>query len=807
MKQNLQEVFVSVILLAEDTGTQHTQAAIENVLTQTHENIEIIVSTLFDADELKKKHEDNWRVKFLDSDPQSDFFNECKKIASGDVIFYKTVTNVLWFPRHIEAHLEELRKNKRAKWALSHIEYRDVDNPDHPLNTIGFRIENPPETEKVILDELVHYPDVECDFSKCIISEGDEQIFYAGLILKQWYDKNYSGLIPKEITVVQWVKFGEEDGITEEQAAKQLGIPATTEIKEENKFVDGNIEIIRSIPTIMGNSHLNEYNDQMREVVKNTEDITSIGLKRTIGMGDVILCEPIIKKLKQKYPKAKLTFYTAKSDIVKFFKHQPDQIFPIEPNSLLQDFLSTTQNQIKFDLDLAYESRLKVPFIDAFAQSCGITFDDYKDKHVQFIDVKSSLKFDKPYVVVVGDGSGWIGKTWGKEKYTDIIKYVQGKGYDVVEPGFSDFSELTDKQFHGCNLDMLVELLANCEFYIGTDNGPMHIAKSLNIPSIIIAGAALPYYSNPNREDIYYVQDNGLDCLGCKHSQFFSMQGEQISFVPTCVQEEQGVCLKSIQASDVQTVIDKFLAKPKSLFKPRTNTKFYFNIPGYSYYYDESIDLIQRGNIDYHPDQHKDISEEYAPRWEQLYNEYSVPFVEEVMNHIIDPTKENFLDVGCNIGLVVKAALEKGFNAYGIDINGPSVSKAHELFPELKFKVVNPDYMKKDLDTSPDRPKYPEIWDIIVMNQTLEHISDPIMFLNAWKNKLRDEDGLMFIGIPSMDEEGAREKMHQFQTIGTGEHIWLPTNKSFDFLMKKVGMKYEHLQDTKKGIFVKAWKK
>ena len=100
-------------------------------------------------------------------------------------------------------------------------------------------------------------------------------------------------------------------------------------------------------------------------------------------------------------------------------------------------------------------------------------------------------------------------------------------------------------------------------------------------------------------------------------------------------------------------------------------------------------------------------------------------------------------------------------------------------------EIIEGDFMDRSTQPNVDNDWKELEYDIIACNQTLEHISDPVRFLKRCKEYMSDT-GLMFIGIPSMDEEGARDKMHRFQTLGTGEHTWLPTNKSFEYLMKKV---------------------
>ena len=86
---------------------------------------------------------------------------------------------------------------------------------------------------------------------------------------------------------------------------------------------DEGIEIKRVLPTVVGNRHFKEYTDSILTVIDQTEDVNSIGLKRSIGMGDVVVTEPIVRKIKEKWPNAKLTYYTAKPDVIKYLKHSP----------------------------------------------------------------------------------------------------------------------------------------------------------------------------------------------------------------------------------------------------------------------------------------------------------------------------------------------------------------------------------------------------------------------------------------------------------------------------------------------------
>lgn len=787
--KNIKDCFVSVVLLAEDIAEEDVINSISNILDQSHDELEVIVTAKGDIEKTKERFSNDWRVKFssLEVTDGVNYISKIVEECSGEFIFYKTVKNVLWYPNNIRAHLSAYKKNPKAKWSLSHIEYRDVSNPDHPLNTIGFRINNPPEIEKVVLDEICHSKEISPTWKYCIIEEEGNAAFVPGLVLKEFHEYELAGTMTEEITVVTWVSFeGGKSGTTFEDVAKTLGVPKQTEVKEENKLVDGDIVVQRVVPTVMGNSYLDEvYNNSIREVVKNTEDVTSVAIKRTVGMGDVILTEPIVRLIRNKYKDARITFYTSKKDVVDYFESRPDDVIEIEEKNITEDVLSESDAQIKFDLDLSYESRPGKTFVDSYLEVLGFNVTKEEDMIPRLILSEDPL-IDEPYVVVVPDGSGWVGKTWSQEKWTEVIKWLISKGYTVIEPGFEWHSGLTDQKWHRCDLKTLVNLLQYTNLYVGGDNGPMHIARGFNTPCAIIAGAALPYFSNPNRDGVFYIQNNSLECLGCKHRQFFNVvNGQQLTFMPGCENESQGLCMTSITPEAVIACIEKVFSNPKSLIDDVEIMRFAFNIPGWAYYRDSFNTYIQRERLDEHPDQDKNISEEYSSRWKQVYDDHALPLAKLIKER----KSGSLLDIGCNMGIFVKAALDEGFDAYGNDINQPSLDKAYEVFPDLTERIGS------DVKNSENG------YDVITANQVLEHMSDPIDALRNWSSMLKDKESILVIGMPCIDEPDYNMKRHKWGSLGTGEHTWIPSQKAFEYTCNAAGLNVvEYLEPKEKGI-------
>ena len=778
-------VLVSVILVTEDAEDDDVFNTFKNITEQTHKNIDIVISTFReDITELKEKcaglHLD---VRWAQQTVGGNFIGEILEITDGELIFYKTVNNCLWFPRHIQAHIESFNRDKGTKWSLSHVENRNVDQHDSPYNTLSYRIDNPPHPDKITLDEICHYKDITIDWAGCLVQENEVPLFYPGYAVKQWIEAQYRGTIPSEITVIQWIKpgGGGPDEKELEEFYKQVGVPQTTEIKEEPIETEDGIEIKRVLPTVVGNRHFKEYTDTILQVIDQTEDISSIALKRSIGMGDVVLTEPIVRKLREKYPEAKITFYTAKPDVIKYFATQPDEIVEIDENDVVKDTLYEVDSEIKFDLDLSYESREETSFIDAYAQVVNVEFDNPLDKHVSLVCNEKPLVDDK-YVVVVGDGSGWPGKTWEMENYAEVIKYIKSMGYKVYETGVTHTEE-SEPEYHECEFDQLVNLIANCEFYVGTDNGPMHVARGFNKPCFIVAGAALPYYSNPNRENIFYIQDITHPGNGIKHKQFFNLTDQGLTFMPY-YPDEPSCGLNNIKSKHVIEAIDKFFDKPLSIVD-NDPCDFYLNIsgnlvmrdvlPGFAYYKSVDTGVIQRENPYYHPDQRLDISQVYANDKHNIWVNNFTPIIKDWREQKGSEVK--ILDVGCNLGILVEGASNEGYDIRGIDINKHSINAGKEAWPKVAHLLAIEDF------TQPQTEE--KVYDVVVLSDILSHVGDPLALMRNARQVLKD-DGILYVNVVNIGCKKSLEEKQKFDGWGVGENVTLYSRESFNNFMERM---------------------
>ena len=780
---------VSVVLITEQSDDDDIYAVIKNVVEeQTHQNVDLIVSSFRNQDDcgelMDKSSKLHLDIRWVFQEPNNNFIRDLTDLAEGEIVFYKTTNNNLWYPRHLEVHIDTYNKDHGYGFCLSRIEERNLDNADSPFSTLSWRIDNVPEIEQIVLDEISHVGHVDTDWSVCLKSDAGAPLFYPGLVLKQWItDNRMRGGIPDEITDIQWKSAAGTEAAREENKEeyyKQVGVPALTEIEEEVVETDEGIEILRKVPTIVGNYYHKEYSESLRKTI-DTMEVESIAIKRTMGMGDLILVEPIIKKLNEKYPDKPITLYTAKPDIVKYFKHQPNKIELVEEETLVKDILFDKPETFKIDLDLSYESREMYQFIDAYGEVSGVQFNDQYDKCPQLEVGHGPALEEGKYVVVCADGSGWPGKTWPIEKYTEVIQYIKNEmGYKVFETGFDTTVE-TDSKYHKCTLDQMINLIANCEFYLGTDNGPMHVARAFEKPCIAINGAASTYLSNPNREKIFYVEDKTNPGCGIKHRQFFNLTESGLTFVPY-YEEDPSSGLNDIDAHHVIEAIEK-------LFSTMDGKPFGMNlggslvkrdvVPGFAYYLDDTGSLY-REDPSYHPDQRLNISQVYDSEKEQLWEHNFLPLVRAMTNDNIQKDSK-ILDVGCNMGILVAGLINDDYtDVTGYDINRASILHGKQTYDNAKEHL----HIKDFTSIIDEEDKY----DAVILSDIVSYVGDAKRLLENTL-KVMKTGGLCYINSLVIDSMEFVSNPRGWPAVGNGEHTALFTSAGLRAVMEGAGFK------------------
>lgn len=551
-----QKKLVSVIVFAESIPADLVEKQIKNVISQFYENKEIIVihdKNRNDLDDLIMKYSFQ-NCKFVSTENIIDGVSKIYELVNGDIIFYKTCNPIDWMPRHIDIHVD-MYETSKCDCIQSIIEYKDLANPNNLMNTINWRLEKP-TPEDFELDEISNLKSLKIDWESSFV----ENMFNKKKFLLQLSN----GQLTKEISCIKWFNTQLEQ---KNQIAMQLGLPNTQNQLQEKHF-----------PTILGNILQYKRNKLIWEDISklDSNEILSIVIKRTAGMGDVIMTEPIKRYLKNKYPNSKITLVTSESrgigNAAKILGY--DDVIFIPETNLIHDALMTTINseelaedtesgiltivdavkydynnyQIKIDLDMSYESRHK-PYLMSYFEMINVDYNTLSEEEKYYnFDIKNNNVEKIKDFYLHREGSGWVGKTLPDEKW-DSIKNDLQKQYSITEGKFYE------------NFSELIYELQSHKYYMGTDSGIMHIALGLGLRCFIVCGAALPeftasQYLESGQIISIHASQEALPCLGCKINTFIELlENGQITFVPMCRNQNGNVCMTGIVAGDVSKII------------------------------------------------------------------------------------------------------------------------------------------------------------------------------------------------------------------------------------------------------------
>ena len=146
-----------------------------------------------------------------------------------------------------------------------------------------------------------------------------------------------------------------------------------------------------------------------------------------------------------------------------------------------------------------------------------------------------------------------------------------------------------------------------------------------------------------------------------------------------------------------------------------------------------------------------------------------------------------WLDVGCSVGFVVKAASELGFDAYGVDVESWAIKYGAN---ELKLKNL--------FTGSLEEQKFPDsFFSGISLYDVIEHVPD-LNSLAAELKRILANDGIIDIITPDLGHWRVPADLSSWNEIKPSEHLYYFSIETLSRLLEKHGLKI-----TKKRFYLK----
>lgn len=146
-----------------------------------------------------------------------------------------------------------------------------------------------------------------------------------------------------------------------------------------------------------------------------------------------------------------------------------------------------------------------------------------------------------------------------------------------------------------------------------------------------------------------------------------------------------------------------------------------------------------------------------------------------------------FLDVGCNYGFTVKAALDLGLDAKGIDIDAVAVEQSARNFGEGKFEAISIEEYARNGGSA----------DIVYSSEVIEHVHDPDGFVKALADVLVDE-GIAYLTTPQAGHWRVPRNFTQWDQVMPPEHITYFSREGLTRLLARHGLRVEKFSFTLK---------
>lgn len=221
----------------------------------------------------------------------------------------------------------------------------------------------------------------------------------------------------------------------------------------------------------------------------NRNMASSIIIRRSNAVGDVLLVTPVIRALRQEMPMRKIMVETMHPEI---FLRNPD----VEKADRRIPGLRDAR---RFNLDGSYEAKPAAHFVHTYAEKLGIKVNSTKTcfyPSKQDYEWAARVLIEKDWIMVHPGPSTWRDKQWPINRFEELVKWLSEAGHRICLVGSRDtrkFGEHLDLRGK-TTLHQLGAAYSHAKLFIGLDSAPMHIAQAMGIPVVPIFGVTSPEF-------------------------------------------------------------------------------------------------------------------------------------------------------------------------------------------------------------------------------------------------------------------------------------------------------------------------
>lgn len=158
-------------------------------------------------------------------------------------------------------------------------------------------------------------------------------------------------------------------------------------------------------------------------------------------------------------------------------------------------------------------------------------------------------------------------------------------------------------------------------------------------------------------------------------------------------------------------------------------------------------------------------------------------------------TNGKLLDIGCGDGKELLRQKENGWDTYGVEINDLAANYVRKHYGLNVFTGIVEDAEFDD-----------EFFDVIILNNVLEHMSDPKTTLNEIHRILKN-DGTLIISIPNADSFEAKKFKKYWTGWDLPRHLYHFTPKTIKSLLITTGFQISEIKfDNNPNIMLSSLK-